>query len=241
MIVVMPMAGRGSRFSNKGYQTPKPLIQVDGIPMFVRALGSLGNLEYELLVMIALKEHETEFKVSDLIAKYLPNKPVKLLLIDEVTEGQLCTVLLASDEIKNKPVLVMASDTLVEGNLDYDIRNLGDAKGLISVINLPGDSWSFARINDNGIVVEVQEKIRISDHASTGLYYFSCGDDLINFGNEMIKNNERNRGEFFVIPVYQKLIHAGISIKISQATAMWDMGTPENLEATLHYFKNSKN
>ncbi|OYU96744.1 MAG: hypothetical protein CFE21_00200 [Bacteroidetes bacterium B1(2017)] len=238
MIVVMPMAGRGSRFSNKGYQTPKPLILVDGTPMFVRALLSLGNLEYELLVIIALLEHEAEYKVSELIAKYLPNKPVKLLLIDEVTEGQLCTVLLASEYFNHKPVLVMASDTLVEGSLDTDIRNLGDAKGIISVINLPGDSWSFARTNELGIVVEVAEKIRISDYASTGLYFFSNGNDIIRFGTDMIENNERTRGEFFVIPVYQKLINAGLPVKISEAKAMWDMGTPEALNNFIEHLRN---
>lgn len=238
MIVVMPMAGRGSRFSNKGYQTPKPLIQVDGIPMFVRSLGSLGDLVYEQLVIISLKEHEETYRVSDLIDKYLPSKPVKLILIDEVTDGQLCTVLLASEQFINKPVLVMASDTLVEGKIDSDIRNLGDAKGLISVINLPGDAWSFARTNEEGIVVEVQEKIRISEHASTGLYFFSSGDELIYFGNEMIRNNERSRGEFFVIPVYQKLIQAGFPIKITKAKNMWDMGTPESLNRFIEHLRN---
>lgn len=238
MIVVMPMAGRGSRFFNKGFQTPKPLIQVEGIPMFVRALGSLGYLEYELLVIIALTEHEVEFKVSDLIAKYLPGKSVKLLLIDEVTEGQLCSVLLASEDFLHKPVLVMASDTLVEGSLDSDIRNFSEAKGVISVINLPGDSWSFARTDNSGRVVEVQEKNRISDFASTGLYYFSSGDDLIHFGNEIIKNNERTRGEFFVIPVYQKLIDAGLPVRISEAKAMWDMGTPEALNNFIDHLRN---
>jgi dTDP-glucose pyrophosphorylase len=238
MIVVMPMAGRGSRFSNKGYQTPKPLIQVDGIPMFVRALGSIGDLIYEQLVIIALKEHEETYRISDLIDKYLPSKPVKLILIEEVTDGQLCTVLLASEQFKHKPVLVMASDTLVDGNIDSDIRNIGDAKGLISVINLPGDGWSFARTNEEGIVLEVQEKIRISDHASTGLYFFSSGDELIYFGNEMIQNNERTRGEFFVIPVYQKLIQAGFPIKISKAKNMWDMGTPESLNRFIEHLRN---
>ena len=31
--IVVPMAGRGSRFVNAGYRTPKPLIEVYGHPM----------------------------------------------------------------------------------------------------------------------------------------------------------------------------------------------------------------
>lgn len=238
MIVVMPMAGRGSRFSNNGYQTPKPLIKVEGKPMFVWSLTSLGDLEYELLVIIALKEHEDHYKVSELIASYLPDKKVELLLIEEVTEGQLCTVLLASEFFKDKSLLVMASDTVVVGNLDKDILSITQAKGLISVINLPGDSWSFARTDNNGNVTEVQEKIKISNHASTGLYYFSSGNDFINYGNKMVLNNERTRGEFFIIPIYQKMIQSGNLIRISEAKAMWDMGTPEALDKFIEHLRN---
>ena len=31
--IVLPMAGRGSRFANAGYTLPKPLIPVHGVPM----------------------------------------------------------------------------------------------------------------------------------------------------------------------------------------------------------------
>ncbi len=33
--IVLPMAGRGSRFANAGYTLPKPLIPVHGVPMIV--------------------------------------------------------------------------------------------------------------------------------------------------------------------------------------------------------------
>ena len=36
--LIMPMAGNGSRFSEQGYTVPKPLIEVDGKPMFVQAI-----------------------------------------------------------------------------------------------------------------------------------------------------------------------------------------------------------
>ena len=39
-ICVMPMAGSGSRFKKYGYHTPKPLIKVNGEPMFIKAAKS---------------------------------------------------------------------------------------------------------------------------------------------------------------------------------------------------------
>ena len=35
--MVMPMAGLGKRFSDEGFEIPKPLIDVSGSPMFLQA------------------------------------------------------------------------------------------------------------------------------------------------------------------------------------------------------------
>jgi dTDP-glucose pyrophosphorylase len=228
MKVVMPMAGRGSRYSNEGYKTPKPLIEIHGKPMFAWALESLKKTDVSELLLVALREHAISYGLQGLVDKYCPYNS-KLLLIDDVTEGQLCTVLVAEKHIDtNEDVLIVASDTLVESGIDIDIRTKDDdCKGLISVADMPGESWSFAKTDVKGNVVEVAEKKRISDNASTGLYYFSNGSDLVSFGKAIIETNERTRGEFYVIPVYQKMISAGCKIQLSIANMMWDMGTPE--------------
>ena len=38
---VLPMAGRGSRFSERGYIAPKPLLKVNNLPMVVQAIKCL--------------------------------------------------------------------------------------------------------------------------------------------------------------------------------------------------------
>ena len=40
--IVIPMAGRGIRFSEAGYTIPKPLIQIQGKTIIERAVESLG-------------------------------------------------------------------------------------------------------------------------------------------------------------------------------------------------------
>ena len=226
MKVIVPMAGRGSRFHGEAYQVPKPLIEIEGKPMLYWALNSLKGLTYSEIIFVCLKEHEEQFKVSNLIRKY--DADAIIHFIDEVTEGQLCTVLSARDYFdKDESILIISSDTWVKGNLFEDIEAFADSDGLISVADLPGDRWSFAKTNNQGKVIEVAEKHRISDWASTGLYYFSSGRQLVHFGEQMIKNEERTRGEFYVIPVYQKMINEGMDIRISVADQMWDMGTPE--------------
>ena len=230
MIIVLPMAGRGSRFEGHGYERPKPLILVNGVPMFITSLASIEGIEHSELVIVALKEHEELYGISKYLIEFKIER-TKLVLIEEVTQGQLCTVLAASDFInKNEDVLIIGSDTIVQSEIRSDIQNkTSDCKGLISVADMPGDRWSFASVDENGRVIEVAEKLRISSHASTGMYYFSNGKDFVTFSNEMIANKETTKGEYYVIPVYQKMIAKGDFIGISKANAMWDLGTPDSL------------
>ncbi|MBC7390482.1 MAG: hypothetical protein H7329_14805, partial [Opitutaceae bacterium] len=222
-------------FEGHGYERPKPLILVNGVPMFITSLASIEGIEYSELVIVALKQHEELFGISQYLIEYQV-KRAKLVLIEEVTQGQLCTVLAAADFInKNEDILIIGSDTIVQSNIGEDIQKKGDnCKGLISVANMPGDRWSFASVDENGRVIEVAEKVRISSHASTGMYYFSNGKDFVDFSNEMIANKETTKGEYYVIPVYQKMIANCDFIGISNANAMWDLGTPDSLREYLN-------
>ena len=43
--IIMPMAGEGSRFIKEGYTQPKPLIEYQGMPLFIRAINSLKDID----------------------------------------------------------------------------------------------------------------------------------------------------------------------------------------------------
>jgi len=231
MKVIVPMAGRGSRFADRGFDTPKPLLPVAGKPMVYRALKSLEGMDCSRIVFIALREHEARWGVTALLRE-IAGPQAQVILLPDVTEGQLCTVLAARDYLSDEEdFLVASSDTHIVSDLCQAIRNRNpECRGIISVANMPGDRWSFARVDDTGRVVEVAEKVRISDHASTGLYYFAAGREFLQVADEMIRNGEMTRGEYYVIPVYQKYIQRGWRVEINPAREMWDMGTPEAKE-----------
>ena len=46
----------------------------------------------------------------------------------------------------------------------------------------------------------------------------------------MIAADERQNGEFYVAPVYNRLIAAGGDVRINRVTDVWVLGTPEDLE-----------
>jgi UDP-N-acetylglucosamine diphosphorylase / glucose-1-phosphate thymidylyltransferase / UDP-N-acetylgalactosamine diphosphorylase / glucosamine-1-phosphate N-acetyltransferase / galactosamine-1-phosphate N-acetyltransferase len=229
VIVVVPMAGRGSRFAGHPDDLPKPLVPVAGRPMVRWALDSLEGLDPSLLVFVALAEHDARFGLGDLLREWAPPASrTELVWLDDVTEGQLCTVLAARALIDlDEDLLVASCDTYVRSDLGRDVAGRDpECRGLISVARMPGDHWSFARLGPDGHVAEVAEKVRISEWASTGLYHFSSGREFVEIGQDMVDRNERTRDEFYVIPVYGRFVERGLRIDVSVADEVWDLGTP---------------
>lgn len=63
--IVMPMAGEGSRFANAGWTTPKPLIELNGQPLFKRAISSVVaegiEMKYSFIVR---QEHIDKYGID---------------------------------------------------------------------------------------------------------------------------------------------------------------------------------
>lgn len=111
--------------------------------------------------------------------------------------------------------------------------------GIISVFEATEDRWSFVKVNDEGYVVEVAEKEPISKWATAGMYHFSHGCDFVSAANEMIRQNLRVNGEFYVGPLYNILVERGKKVVIDIAHEMWCLGTPEELSYFLEHYPDN--
>jgi HAD superfamily hydrolase (TIGR01509 family) len=233
--VLIPMAGAGTRFSQAGYTFPKPLIDVNGKPMIQVVVENLG-LDANFIFVVQ-KEHREKFHLENMLPLIAPN--CKIVEVDGITEGAACTALLAKEYIDNDAPLFFAnSDQWVDWNpmqFMYDMQET-DADGGIVTFKATHPKWSFARVNSYGIVTEVAEKNPISDDATVGYYYWKRGSDFIKYAEQMIEKDVRVNNEFYVCPVFNEAIEAGMEIRTHTAKAMWGLGTPEDLE----YFLKEK-
>ena len=150
-----------------------------------------------------------------------------------MTEGQACTVLTARDQIDTEDgLIIFNADTYCPTPLNHVLATLGSSvDGVLDVFRGQGTHWSFARTDQAGRVVETAEKRRISEWATTGLYYFRQGRDFVRHADQMIRSEERANGEFYVAPVYNRMIAAGADIRINPVDQIWVLGTPEELAA----------
>jgi dTDP-glucose pyrophosphorylase len=102
--------------------------------------------------------------------------------------------------------------------------------GNIVIFKSNHPKWSYAKTNEDGVVVEVAEKNPISDLATVGVYFWKKGSDYVKYAEEMINDNIRTNNEFYVCPVYNQAIKDGKKIKTFEIDKMWGLGTPEDLE-----------
>ena len=98
--------------------------------------------------------------------------------------------------------------------------------------------WSFAKIDEKGLVTEVAEKNPISDIATVGYYYWKQGSDFVKYSEQMIQSNTRVNNEFYVCPVFNEAINDNKKIRTFNVKGMWGLGTPEDLN---YYLENNNN
>ena len=120
LTVVIPMAGRGSRFADVGYELPKPLLPVHGVPMIEVVVRNLTPREPCRFVFICRREHVEEYGFVPALRDVAPG--CEIVTVDQVTEGAACTVMLAEREVDPDDVLVIAnSDQWVDCDIDFHL------------------------------------------------------------------------------------------------------------------------
>ena len=231
--IVVPMAGRGSRFVQAGYKMPKPLIDVHGHYMIEYVTKNLTpNIEHRF-IYICQQEHLEKFDLANKLEEIAPGCIV--LTVDHITEGAACTVLLAEKYIDNDDALMIAnSDQYVDTNINDYLNALKEYDGLIMTMPADDPKWSFIKYNDQGLVTMVREKEVISSEATVGIYNYRHGKDFVKFAHQMIEKNIRVNNEFYVAPVYNEMIDAGMKIAFNDVGAkMYGLGVPEDLDLFL--------
>lgn len=232
--VVIPMAGLGSRFSDQGYKNPKPLIDILGKPMIQWVIENL-KLEANYIFVVQ-QSHIDKNDIIKILKSFCPL--CNIVVLNGITDGAARSVLYSSSFIDNdSPLLIVNSDNMIEWDTNKVMNEFmedGIDGGIITTY-AEGPKWSYASIDDIGYVTRIAEKVQISNHATTGHYYWKRGNDFVRCARDMIDKNIRYKNEFYIAPVYNQAIDIGMKIKISECQKFWSVGTPEDLD---HFLVN---
>ena len=229
--ILIPMAGLGSRFADAGYELPKPLIDVNGIPMIKSVVDSIdikGNY-----IFIVQLEHFKKYNLKNILKDIAPN--CEIVIIDGLTEGAASTTLAARQYIDNdQPLIIANSDQIIKWNSKKFLRLSKAFDGLIATFEETEQNpkWSYSE-TIGGLVLRVAEKEVISNRANVGIYGFKKGSDYVKYAEQMIEKDIRVNNEFYIAPIYNELIADKKVVFAFDVEKMYGVGTPEDLKVYL--------
>lgn len=228
MNIIIPMGGKGQRFIDAGYTTPKPFIDVFGKPMYQLAINNLSNDPFDQFVFIVSKDHK------DYLCDILTFRPrSKVVIIEQPVSGSVPACLLAEDYVPPFASLVIANcDQIINWNSQdfHTLCNASSVDGIIPTFKANSNAHSYASV-DHGFVTEVQEKVVISDNALCGIHFWRTADMAFRSFRKALAGPPHFNGDYYIAPTYNELIKEGKKIITYPTNGMTILGTPENLAA----------
>lgn len=235
--IIMPMAGEGSRFLKEGWEIPKPLIQLHGKELFLRAIGSVSGggipMKYSFIVR---HEHIDKYEIDKGIKAILPNANIFSVL--KTTRGAVETCLMAREAIaQDDAVLVMDCD------LEFRSRGFTDAivnilsksveevnGGMLVSFDSNEPRYSYAETDEVGRVLRTAEKEVISNNALCGAYFFSNASSFLYAADNLMNEVNFSKPEYYVSLLYNYLLKRGDYVGLAKMEEYYSYGTPEELK-----------
>lgn len=247
MKILIPMAGAGQRFQDAGYTVSKPAIPTWDVktgrklPMVVCAVNCLPGLETEgkNLLLVERDFHRSE-GTEGVIREQFPK--ARFITVNELTEGQACTCLLAKEWIDNDDELLIAGcDNGMLFNKDKFDKLRQEADMLVftyrnnDAVMANPDAYGWMKTDDAGNITGLSIKKAISstpkkDHAVVATFWFRHGRQFVKAAEKMIAENDRINGEFYVDETVKHALAMGYRIKVFEIDRYIGWGTPKDYE-----------
>jgi dTDP-glucose pyrophosphorylase len=233
MNFLITMAGEGTRFRNSGYRVPKMLIEVRGKTLMEWSVESLPLEICTQLIFVILQQDEDNFSVSTVINELYGGGSFNLTFtyLPSITRGQAESALIAAASLdSDEPLLIYNIDTMFRSKTLKKSLLRKDVDGVIGCFYATDPRYSYARLDNEGYVIETAEKRVISDLALTGLYHFNHAGDFVDVAKFAIEQNRRVNNEFYIAPLYNDLIARGRRFIVDPVLEIHVLGTPEELQ-----------
>lgn len=236
--LLIPIAGRGSRFVDAGINIPKQLILAGGRHCLDWSMDSF-HLDNVNIHFIVRDEHITNFSYDKVLQeKY--GKNIYVHSLKKITRGSVESCLIAKNYINNDDYLtIFTMDVMFEPKLNLEEIE-SDKDGLILTFKSNSNAYSYAQLDSDKHVLRTAEKEVISNDAIVGVYHFKKGSTFVNYAEKMIEADIRTKNEFYLAPLYNLLIQDKMNIVTKEVDKMHIFGTPDELSFFEKHTLNSK-
>ena len=238
--IVMPVAGEGSRFLKEGWTTPKPLIELNGQPLFKHAISSVTDKDIQMKYsFIVRQEHIDKYQIDKGIRSFLPE--ANLFSVVKTTRGAVETCLIAENAIAD-------DDAVIVMDCDLEFRSKKFMEIIKQILNKPIEEatggalvsfesneprYSYAALGEDGFVARTAEKEVISNHALCGAYFFASGRRFKQIAHLLLAEPAFTKPEYYVSLLFNYLLKDGEKVWLAPMEEYYSYGTPEELKRYL--------
>ena len=155
------MAGRGQRFVEAGYKVPKQLIYVQDKQLIDLSLESVDTSECNL-VFVVRDDQICNFHIDDILKNKF-GEEISIVATNGLTDGSVCSCLLAREHIDNDlPLVIHTLDIQFLPTFDPSVLNNENCDGLLLTFKSNSTNYSYVATDADGLATKTAEKKVIS-------------------------------------------------------------------------------
>tara|TARA_Y100000590_G_C15425786_1_gene903155 strand:- start:16 stop:807 length:792 start_codon:yes stop_codon:yes gene_type:complete len=240
--IILPMAGLGSRFKKKNYNTIKPLIKVDDQCILEKSISKLPQSKNKLIIL----KKDIYDKYSNL-RKLIKKNNFKSLLLEANTLGQADTCYKANKLINsNKDLLIHSCDYILRFSKE-DFFNLKKKSDVIiftyklrsKVVSSYSD-FAYCEFDKNLTVTKIFEKETISNNPSkdqmiVGTFWFNKAKDFFMSCEIAKKQKYFVNKELYVANNINILIKKGLKVKFLEVDFWINLGDVHDFNSFIYW------
>lgn len=248
MDIIIPLGGKGERFSKENYAEPKPLVSVLDQPLISHLLDRLCKWTRDTdMIYIVYSPMLEGHNFREIMNARYGDRVSLVRLEKDYTSGATETVALGmqsimhsrSHDIPDRPCVLLDGDAFYTIDILPMVRSsvFNGHGAIISFIEQgPGElnaygPFSYLQVSLDGTITNIVEKRRVTRNAVCGLYAFTSGKDLITYCNKALSSGNSISGEYYTSCVVQSMINDGHifdNVPINNENFVC-LGTPEQL------------
>ena len=238
---IMPMAGEGKRFKKEGYKTPKPLIDINGEPMFIKSAKCMPDADLWIFIM------QKKYLENDIVVREINNnfKKYKIITVDQVTKGQANSCVLAKKYLeKDDQIFISACDNFIEFDIKAYNKKLKECDVLVFTTQCNKThqqnpkSYGWIKKNNAGILdVSCKKPFSsnpVNDRIIIGTFAFKGLDFFIKSIDSLFRKKIKINNEYYLDMALSETINLGFNVGEIIVNKFINWGTPDTVN-------NSKN
>lgn len=238
--ILILAAGSNTAEKQAGSSYPLCLTEYDGRSLIEHILLNCKDIP-DARYTFALRQEDISHHHLDRVLQLLV-PGCQIIALEQVTRGSACTALLAASQFPpEEAVLLISANELVRVDFNQAITQFrqrqldGAAIGFRSI----HPRYSYVRLDEDGFVIETAQQKPITQHATTGVFWFSKAADIVEAIKNMIRKDTKVVGSFYIAPAFNEMILKQGRIGIMEIAP--DDYFPLKTERQIHQFEHRKN